>query len=430
MKNIRMTQTLGWNARRWSLVVCLLTSLIFSCKRGMHEVIDDTDEQNGSVVGDVVGKLTVGYQGWFGAAGDQSPFNSWRHWTVSGAPAPNNQSFELWPDVREYTNSYSTAYAHLGNGQQAQLFSSWDAQTVDLHFQWMKEYGIDCAALQRFGNHMTADPRDRNFKNGLLEKERAAAEHHAVKFYVMYDISGWTNFQTEIKADWTNLVRSYTASPMYAKQNNKPVVCIWGIGVSGRPGDVTTYTDVINWFQNEGCYVIVGTARPWRSDTNNLPAFNQADMISPWSVGTFSNLTGVDSYADIMEADYSHCVAQGQDYQPVVFPGFAWSNWKPGNLPNQIPRLHGDFMWRQLAHIRNLDIPSGYIAMFDEYDEATAIAKAAENVSMIPTDQYFLTLDADGVACSADFYLRLANDGGKMIRKETALVWEHPTAHQ
>jgi hypothetical protein len=67
--------------------------------------------------------------------------------------------------------------------------------------------------------------------------------------------------------------------------------------------------------------------------------------------------------------------------------------------------------------------------MFDEYDEGTAIAKAAENASMKPTNQWFLSLDADGVACSADFYLRLVGDGIKMIRDEIPTTNLHPTRH-
>jgi hypothetical protein len=49
---------------------------------------------------------------------------------------------------------------------------------------------------------------------------------------------------------------------------------------------------------------------------------------------------------------------------------------------------------------------------------------------MKPTNQYFLTLDADGVAVSSDFYLRLANDGAKMIKGQTGLVAAHPTSHE
>jgi hypothetical protein len=80
--------------------------------------------------------------------------------------------------------------------------------------------------------------------------------------------------------------------------------------------------------------------------------------------------------------------------------------------------------------MKSLGINTGYIAMFDEYDEGTAIAKIAENSTMIPTDQYFLTLDADGVAVSSDFYLRLAGDINRMFQDEIPMTEEHPTSHE
>lgn len=425
------------NLLKKGLIYSLVLLMVGACaKQEEAPPTDGDDDQteepqpdpDTSPEGDVVGKLIVGYQGWFGAAGDGSPFNSWRHWAVSGAPAPGNQSFEVWPDTREYENLYPTGYANLGNGEPAMLFSHWDEQTVNLHFQWMAEYGIDCAAVQRFGNHMDRDDRDRNFKNGLLEKERAAAEANEVKFYVCYDISGWTEFQAAIKEDWTNTVAADTVSPMYARQNGKPVVGIWGLGVAGRPGDAVAGVDVVNWFKDQGCYVIVGTQQNWRENTAFLPVMDAADMVSPWTVGAFKDVSGVDRYAEKMEADKAYLDANGQDYLPVVFPGFAWSNWNGGPV-NEIPRMHGDFLWRQFANIRDKGITQAFVAMFDEYDEGTAIAKAAEDSSMIPTDQYFLTLDADGVSCSSDFYLRLTGDGAKMIAGKTPLVWTHPTSH-
>jgi hypothetical protein len=67
--------------------------------------------------------------------------------------------------------------------------------------------------------------------------------------------------------------------------------------------------------------------------------------------------------------------------------------------------------------------------MFDEAQEGTSIFKCAENASMIPAGQYFLTLDADSVACSSDFYLRLTKDGGSMVKGLIPYTATHPTPH-
>jgi hypothetical protein len=74
--------------------------------------------------GDVVGKITVGYQGWFSAPGDNSPVNQWGH-----------QNLEMWPDIREYATTYQTHLPNLGNGQPARMFSSYDDQVVQTHFK-------------------------------------------------------------------------------------------------------------------------------------------------------------------------------------------------------------------------------------------------------------------------------------------------------
>ena len=38
-----------------------------------------------------------------------------------------------------------------------------------------------------------------------------------------------------------------------------------------------------------------------------------------------------------------------------------------------------------------------------------------------------LALDADGTACSSDYYLRLTNDGGRMLKGQIALTATRPT---
>ena len=67
--------------------------------------------------------------------------------------------------------------------------------------------------------------------------------------------------------------------------------------------------------------------------------------------------------------------------------------------------------------------------MFDEFDEGTAIAKAAEDKSMAPSDQYFQTLDADGVHVSSDFYLRVVHDGSRMLNQKSPHVERRPTPY-
>src|SRR5258708_40184504 len=68
-----------------------------------------------------------------------------------------------------------------------------------------------------------------------------------------------------------------------------------------------------------------------------------------------------------------------------------------------------------------------YIPMFDEFNEGNQIAKTAENASMQPTNFGHPALDADGTACSSDYYLRITADGGKMLKGQIALTATRPT---
>src|SRR5438128_11376677 len=89
-----------------------------------------------SAPGDVVGKVSVGYQGWFGAIGDGSPQNVWWHWSLNWGQPPspsNNGIVPAWPDMRVYTKTYQTTFANLGNGQPTTSIYTWDQTT--LHVQ-------------------------------------------------------------------------------------------------------------------------------------------------------------------------------------------------------------------------------------------------------------------------------------------------------
>ena len=376
-----------------------------------------------SAAGDVVGKITVGYQGWFACIGDGAPINGWWHWSQnwSQPPSPSNNAIKAWPDMAEYATGYQTAYGNLNGGGAATLFSSFDQQSVNTHFLWMQQNGCDTAALQRFNPNSSEGPT----RDAMAAKVRSAAEASGRKFYIMYDVTGWTTMQPEIKTDWTSKMSAHTASSAYAFQNGKPVVCIWGFGFndSNHPWDAATCLDVVNWFKSQGCYVIGGVPREWLTGTGGsragyLGVYHAFNMLSPWMVGAIGTAADSDSvYQNYNVPDQADCNANGIDYQPCVLPGDVSAN----------QRAHGDFMWRQFYNMVRVGAQGIYISMFDEYGEGNQIAKTAATQAGVPAGSGLLSLDQDGTACSSDYYLRLTNDGGRMLKGQIALTATRPT---
>ena len=373
--------------------------------------------------GDVVGKITVGYQGWFACIGDGSPINGWWHWANNWGqpPSPSNNSIKAWPDVREYTRTYRTAYNNLNNGQPAALYSNYDQQVTDTHFRWMQQYGCDTAALQRFNPTGGEGP----IRDAVAAMVRTSAERYGRKFYIMYDVTNWTNMQSEIKADWTNKMKAYTSSGAYARQNGKPVVCVWGFGFNdgGRPFTPAQCQDVINWFKGQGVYLIGGVPTWWRTGGGDsrpgfLDVYRSFNMISPWMVGRIGNAADSDNFYNVANSpDQADCNAHGIDYQPCVLPG---------DIAGR-QRAHGDFMWRQFYNMVRVGAQGIYISMYDEFNEGNQIAKTAENAGMVPSGSGLWALDEDGTPCSADYYLRLTGDGGRMLKRQLALTATRPT---
>ena len=377
--------------------------------------------------GDIVGKITVGYQGWFNAVGDGSGINPpWWHWTPDrNTPTATNIGIKSWPEMGEYTKTYATGYPNLGSGGAAKLYSDWDANTVDTQVKWMQDAGIDTIALQRFGDFRgTGEAR-----NVVAAHVRDAAQAHGRKFYIMYDISGWNTFQADLKTDWTDHIVGelhLTDSAAYAKQDGKPVVCIWGLGYNDHPGTPQTTLEIINYFKNKGMYVIGGLGNDWRtadgsrwSQAGFLSVFDALDAISPWMVGVIGDNAGSDdNRKKYNEGDVTYLHGKGKHYQPCVMPGDLQEH----------QRHHGDYMWHQFYNMVQIGADGLYISMYDEYNEGNQIAKTAPTSASIPAGSSFVTLDEDGTKCSSDYYLRLTGDGGKMLKKQIALTPTRPTS--
>ncbi len=112
---------------------------------------------------------------------------------------------------------------------------------------------------------------------------------------------------------------------------------------------------------------------------------------------------------------------------PVIFPGFSWYNLNKGPL-NQILRSGGPFYWRQAYNAVASGCTMIYGAMFDEVDEGTAMFKLTPTAAQLPGQGTFVPLNSDGVNLPSDWYLRLANEAGKMLRKEIPLQSALPIA--
>lgn len=376
----------------------------------------------------LTGKVLCGYQGWFGAPGDGRSEASWRHWTKhQGAFVDGNVNVDLWPDVSELNPAlrFSTGFK-MPDGHPAQVFSSFNESTVLKHFQWMQNYGLDGVFVQRFANGLKNAPSLEHC-NMVLANCRAGANRYGRTYAVMYDLSGLAAGQIDqVMDDWRALRQEMviTEDPAYLQHRGKPVVAIWGIGFNDhRDYTLAECKRLVEFFKSDpevgGCTVMLGLPASWRelkrdavADPMLLVVASMADIISPWTVGRYSNIEESVQYAESnLKPDLAWCRQHNIDYLPVVFPGFSWHNLKGGPL-NQIPRLHGQFLWSQFCQIKRANVSMVYVAMFDEVDEGTAIFKCAD---IVPAGEKSQFLTFDGL--SNDYYLSMVGAATKMLRE-------------
>lgn len=382
------------------------------------------------------GLLMCGYQGWFNAPGD-SAGRGWNHYAGKGGMlADGNVKVDLWPDTKEYPVTYNSPFL-LPDGTPARLFSSYDASTVDLHFKWMKQYGIDGAFVQRFVSNLKS-PKSLHHNNAVLQNSVQSAQKYGRAISVMYDLSGMkAGDATVIINDWKALVNDMKMArrgtgQTYLYHNGKPLVVLWGVGFPGRAYGLPDVQAVLDFFQKDpvygGCAVMLGVPTHWRDlnsdavkDSGLLTMLKSVDIVQPWFVGRF-NERNVAEMKGRIEGDLAWCKAAGVDYVPVVYPGFSWHNMYNNSPQNQIPRNRGQFFWRQLTDAIAAGVPMIYVAMFDEIDEGTAIFKISKNPPAAQSK--FVTFEPD---IPEDYYLQLAGKAARMLKKEIPFTEHLPS---
>jgi hypothetical protein len=379
-------------------------------------------------------KVLIGYQGWFTCPSDGS--GRWTHWS-RGVPSAETLTVELYPDLSELDADERCEVPGMTiAGKPAYLFSSRNPKTVSRHFRWMKEYGLDGVLVQRFVGEIR---RKRADGDVVLKNIMAAAKESGRTFAIEYDISGGNaeTFAQTLKDDWVYLVDELkvTSHPNYQRHNGKPVLSIWGMGLSDGnahpPVDPHAAKDLIEWFKAKAplqyhVTYMGGTPARWgtltrdsRADPAWANVYATMDVVQPWNVGRYGTLEAVDRWKeDVLVPDVKLAAANHQIYMPVAFPGFSWHNLKRNAKENQIPRLRGEFFWRQAYNAKAAGAKVLKIAMFDEVDEGTAILKAVSHRHEAPDQGFWLALDADGAELPNDWYLRLAGEITRMFHGE------------
>lgn len=378
--------------------------------------------------------VMAGYQGWFAAEGDGSE-RGWYHLQNGscGGFMPGCSTVDFYPDMTEYTKKYKTPFKYP-DGSDVYMYSPYDEESVDLHFKWMQDYGIDGVFMQRFVVEIkNSNVKGKRHFNKVLENALKAAKKYNRAICVMYDLSGCSAADVAyVEQDFQELQTTFnlfsnTQQPTYVRHNKKPLVVIWGVGFNDNRqytiADVDKLVDKLKGPEKK-VSVMLGVPYFWRTlknDTENNTLLHtlikKSDIIMPWAVGRYNN----DNYANVAPAelagDIQWCTTNNITYIPLVFPGFSWGNLQ--NNPaqyNSIPRVKGDFLWKQVAGAKISGAKSLYVAMFDEIDEGTAIYKC-EKEGQLPLhgSKKFVGIDAD---LGSDYYLWLTGQAGRWFHGE------------
>lgn len=393
------------------------------------------------------GLVMAGYQGWF--RGPQDGTNQgYGHYGVGKKFDEQHCTIDVWPDVSEYERTYETSFRHA-DGRKAHVFSSADKSSVNLHFKWMQEYGVDGVFMQRFFGY-TRENQKKSVPNKILADALEAASTYNRAIAVMYDLSGLGKSGEDCSSiieDWKRLVddlkvTNQTGRKTYLHHNGRPVVAIWGVGFPDRPYDIRNIglDRLIDFLHNDpeygGCAVMLGVPTFWRTleadcvhDPYLHTLISQADLVMPWTIQRFSPLlhNDMDRFRDLVVEDIKWCREKGVDYVPAVTPGFSWHNLSRREFPDDvkpvgsIPRQGGRFYWQQLSTAIVSGAEMIYVAMFDEVDEGTAIFKCTGDH---PVSDTALFIDMDGKP--SDHYLWLTGEAARMLRGEKPLSLKMP----
>ncbi|GFP60360.1 hypothetical protein TASIC1_0017012200 [Trichoderma asperellum] len=333
------------------------------------------------------GKWLYGYQGWFRKPA--SGVNN--HWSPNGGtPGPGNVEVDFLPDVSQYpTNCLFSSTLTAPNGQPVQFD----------------------------GSFIT-----------ILNQVEAAAVKYGRGFIVEYDASGGNSsagsVANEILADYNSVVKSYTSSSAYIHQNGKPAVMVFGVGFPTVAISVSDGANIATQLKNAGAYVGLGVPSTFGSDvrgnTGFASAYKAANLISPWTVGSYSEGGYMAGYHTTTQIPDSQTLQSlGIDHAPLVWPGTSAYHLNGVTNPSAFdyfPRYNGSFYSMQADAVTSLAIKPLFVfnAMFDEMNEGTGNLPSLKT-NQLPVNDKFVGYD--NTFANTSFYLALGGQKAAAFAK-------------
>ncbi len=392
------------------------------------------------------GLSMTGYQGWFGTPNDGGT-NSFRHYNGSNGFKPGSASIEYWPDMREAdVDEIHVTEFTFNEGLPATVFSSANPKTVNRHFQWMKEYGIDGAFVQRFKSDFSI----RTTLDKVMVNALEGAENNNRAIAVMYDIganiyengtdttsvnSRRTFHVNEVFNDWKHLVDDLNITTRgdqqaYLYHNGKPMVALWGIGFPHRHNptglDMQFWIELVDKFRNDpeygGCSVLLGVPTYWRQGGNDcitgsehtkmMELIKNADVIMPWHTSRFNRTDMAVTYKNLVNSDLLWCDTENVAYAPCISPGIR-EKILAGNGYEKY-REGGYYFWDMAKAAVEAGSKLLYLGMFDEIDEGTQLHKINNTPPFYSNAVPFATYGTD----PEDHYLWLSGEVTRAMRGE------------
>ena len=419
-------------------VSCVIAGFFASCAKKVEKA------EERIVYDSYKGLVMCGYQGWFSASGDGSDRGWGKYGTRKGEFYPGQCTIDFWPEMDEYEKQYETPFKYA-DGTTATLYSPHDESSIDLHFKWMKEAGIDGVFMQRFVNNARpSNPQKAHFDK-VFDNAMKAAQKYNRTVCLMYDLSGLRYGERGddlpmLLNDWKEISEKYGVTnrdkgyDCYLHHNGKPLLAIWGIGFPDRPYTNEVPAAIVKAFKEQGVSLHLGVPTYWREfgrdtrpDSLLHDIIRMADVVHPWTPGRYRDRETYEAYKPNIAKDVAWTKANGLDFTAGVFPGFSWYNNALEEFPgrnnplNAIPREEGRFLWMQLAGAVNSGAEMLYVCMFDEIDEGTAIYKLTSNPPV--GESPFVPRES---TIPSDHYMWLCGQAGKALKTGTKLPEEMP----